>query len=80
MKSAVCAARWQPSLIAADTELSEDMRFVNLIENPERYTGYSGESAHKIWHSVYKENCFECVLRRHVAPLTAAERPTRPGC
>jgi hypothetical protein len=37
------------------------MRYVNLLDNPERYTGYSGKAAHKIWDSIYKENCFEYV-------------------
>ncbi|KAF8200701.1 hypothetical protein BJ912DRAFT_946857 [Pholiota molesta] len=25
---------------------------------PERYTGYSGEDAHRVWRSIYEENCF----------------------
>lgn len=32
--------------------------FVDLIENPERFTGYEGEPANRIWKSVYEENCF----------------------
>lgn len=32
--------------------------FVDLVENPERFTGYSGEPANKIWSSIYEENCF----------------------
>lgn len=32
--------------------------YVSLVENPERYTGYSGEGAHKIWETIYRENCF----------------------
>lgn len=32
--------------------------YVDLLLNPERYTGYKGESAHKIWRSIYLENCF----------------------
>lgn len=31
---------------------------MDLTLNPERYTGYKGRSAHRIWHSIYKENCF----------------------
>lgn len=30
-----------------------DLRLV-----PERYTGYSGEDAHRVWRSIYEENCF----------------------
>ncbi|XP_039965693.1 ero1-like protein [Bactrocera tryoni] len=33
-------------------------QYVDLLINPERYTGYRGESAHRIWRSIYMENCF----------------------
>jgi hypothetical protein len=36
-----------------------DADFVDLLINPERYTGYRGESAHRIWKSIYEENCFK---------------------
>ena len=26
--------------------------------NPERFTGYAGLSAHRVWSSIYNENCF----------------------
>ena len=32
--------------------------YVDLLLNPERYTGYKGKSAHRIWRSIYMENCF----------------------
>jgi len=32
--------------------------YVNLLKNPERFTGYSGASAHKVWDAIYTENCF----------------------
>lgn len=35
-----------------------DAEYVDLLLNPERYTGYRGESAHRIWKTIYKENCF----------------------
>ncbi len=38
---------------------SSDAVYVDLLLNPERYTGYVGESPHRIWHSVYNENCFK---------------------
>ncbi|XP_074564142.1 endoplasmic reticulum oxidoreductin-1-like [Curcuma longa] len=34
-----------------------EMTYVNLQLNPERYTGYTGASAQRIWTSVYKDNC-----------------------
>ena len=32
--------------------------YIDLIENPEKFTGYSGPSAHRIWGAIYDENCF----------------------
>ena len=53
----------------ADTEHNEDTKYVNLLENPERYTGYSGDAAHRIWNSIYKENCFECAINLSIIVL-----------
>lgn len=33
--------------------------YVDLLLNPERFTGYKGESAHRIWKNIYLENCFD---------------------
>ncbi|XP_073944378.1 endoplasmic reticulum oxidoreductin-1-like protein isoform X2 [Choristoneura fumiferana] len=35
-----------------------EAEYVDLSLNPERYTGYKGPSAHRIWRSIYQENCF----------------------
>lgn len=32
--------------------------YVNLLDNPERYTGYSGPSARRVWDAIMEENCF----------------------
>ncbi|KAJ3165070.1 hypothetical protein HDU88_004789 [Geranomyces variabilis] len=42
-----------------EDEASKDGCFVDLIKNPERFTGYDGESPARIWSAIYKENCFE---------------------
>lgn len=34
-------------------------KYVNLVDNPERFTGYAGNSAARIWRSIYMENCFK---------------------
>ncbi|URE37045.1 Endoplasmic [Musa troglodytarum] len=34
-----------------------EMTYVNLQLNPERYTGYAGPSARRIWEAIYAENC-----------------------
>ncbi|XAR68222.1 hypothetical protein NMG60_11003280 [Bertholletia excelsa] len=39
-----------------ETDNSE-MTYVNLQLNPERYTGYAGPSARRIWDAIYSENC-----------------------
>ncbi|KAL2247415.1 UNVERIFIED_CONTAM: Endoplasmic reticulum oxidoreductin-1, partial [Sesamum indicum] len=39
-----------------ETDNSE-MTYVNLQLNPERYTGYTGPSARRIWDAIYAENC-----------------------
>ncbi|XP_045476396.1 ero1-like protein [Harmonia axyridis] len=37
----------------------EDSEYVDLLLNPERYTGYKGKSAERVWRSIYTENCFQ---------------------
>ena len=37
---------------------NEHMNYVDLSKNPERFTGYSGTSAARIWNAIYDENCF----------------------
>lgn len=32
--------------------------YVDLPNNPERFTGYAGPSANKVWRAIYEENCF----------------------
>jgi ERO1-like protein beta len=44
--------------VPEDESASAKGDYVSLNENPERYTGYSGEGAHKIWETIYRENCF----------------------
>lgn len=35
-----------------------DCVFVNLIDNPERFTGYGGAQSLDVWKAIYSENCF----------------------
>ena len=37
----------------------KDMVYLNLQLNPERFTGYVGYNATRIWLAIYKENCFQ---------------------
>ncbi|KZV29728.1 endoplasmic oxidoreductin-1-like [Dorcoceras hygrometricum] len=36
---------------------NREMTYVNLQLNPERYTGYTGATARRIWDAIYSENC-----------------------
>nr|CCA25078.1 endoplasmic oxidoreductin putative [Albugo laibachii Nc14] len=46
------------SEVWSDPEDDTNMVYINLLENPESYTGYSGYQATRIWDAIYKENCF----------------------
>ena len=34
------------------TKQSSDIQFVNLLQNPESFTGYSGPSARRVWEAI----------------------------
>lgn len=42
-----------------DDEECPDSQYVDLMLNPERFTGYKGPEAWQIWSSIYEENCFK---------------------
>ncbi|XP_072321414.1 ERO1-like protein alpha [Eucyclogobius newberryi] len=42
-----------------DDEAAPDSEFVDLLLNPERFTGYKGPEAWRIWTCIYEENCFK---------------------
>ncbi|KAF8561518.1 hypothetical protein P879_09259 [Paragonimus westermani] len=42
-----------------DDDSSGKMIWVDLIKNPERYTGYKGAASNRIWHMIHAENCFD---------------------
>ncbi|KAK4498695.1 hypothetical protein PRZ48_009205 [Zasmidium cellare] len=44
--------------VPEDESASGKGDYVSLVDNPERFTGYSGEGAHQIWEAIYRENCF----------------------
>jgi ERO1-like protein beta len=44
--------------VPEDESASAKGDYVSLAENPERFTGYSGEGAHQVWEAIYRENCF----------------------
>ncbi len=44
--------------VAEDESADSAAVYVSLVNNPERFTGYSGPGANKIWEAAYRENCF----------------------
>ncbi|KAG5638881.1 hypothetical protein H0H81_009184 [Sphagnurus paluster] len=49
--------------------------YFDLSLVPERFTGYSGPNAHRIWRSIYEENCFglselNLMTGKSVAPVS----------
>lgn len=47
--------------------------YVDLLQNPERFTGYAGDSSSRVWKAIYEENCFSPV------PYIDASRSTSQG-
>lgn len=44
-----------------DDDNAQSAVYVDLVKNPERFTGYAGASANRVWKSIYEENCFGAV-------------------
>ncbi|KAF3021503.1 endoplasmic oxidoreductin-1 [Neopestalotiopsis sp. 37M] len=44
--------------VPEDESASAKGVYVSLVQNPERFTGYGGESAKMVWDAIYRENCF----------------------
>ncbi|CAI2183560.1 19640_t:CDS:2, partial [Funneliformis geosporum] len=57
-----CEYTDQDFCVVEDETDSEGV-FVNLLDNPERFTGYAGTSSGRVWKSIYEENCFNVVSR-----------------
>ncbi|CAD6576731.1 MAG: hypothetical protein TREMPRED_001759 [Tremellales sp. Tagirdzhanova-0007] len=41
-----------------EDDATQDGQYIDLTINPERFTGYAGDSAHHVWRAIYEENCF----------------------
>jgi len=50
----------------------EELTYVHLLRNPERFTGYQGQH---IWQAVYGENCFRAPLREPAALAALQQQP-----
>uniref|UniRef100_A0A669DBG2 ERO1-like protein alpha n=1 Tax=Oreochromis niloticus TaxID=8128 RepID=A0A669DBG2_ORENI len=57
-------------------EESPDSQYVDLLLNPERFTGYKGPEAWQIWNSIYEENCFKpYTIKRPLNPISFQSSP-----
>ena len=62
--------------IAEDETATARGDYVSLLENPEKFTGYSGTGPHMVWDAIYKENCFSKPRTEEVVqPNTSAIGP-----
>jgi ERO1-like protein beta len=44
--------------VPEDERASSKGDYVSLVDNPERFTGYSGAGSSQVWDAIYRENCF----------------------
>lgn len=58
MKHELPGCYYRDSDYCYQDDLSDGGEYIDLMENPERFTGYSGASARGIWKAIYEENCF----------------------
>jgi len=42
-----------------EDENDDQLVFIDLLKNPERFTGYDGKQAWRVWRAIYDENCFK---------------------
>jgi len=53
---------------------------VDLLQNPEKFTGYAGPSANRVWKSIYEENCFGAVPKgSYIEPPRSASSGSGSG-
>lgn len=52
------AASWVASAGTSPAAFDQEV-VVDLRENPERYTGYAGTSAARVWDEIHNRNCFQ---------------------
>nr|XP_019043494.1 endoplasmic oxidoreductin 1 [Kwoniella bestiolae CBS 10118]OCF22424.1 endoplasmic oxidoreductin 1 [Kwoniella bestiolae CBS 10118] len=41
-----------------EDDADQNGQYIDLTLNPERFTGYAGDSSHNVWRAIYEENCF----------------------
>ncbi|KAI9333891.1 endoplasmic reticulum Oxidoreductin 1-domain-containing protein [Pilaira anomala] len=56
-----CTYKDQDFCVVDDQLDSDSVVYIDLTENPERFTGYAGPSSGRVWKAIYEENCFDIV-------------------
>ncbi|KAI8644042.1 endoplasmic reticulum Oxidoreductin 1-domain-containing protein [Parasitella parasitica] len=56
-----CTYKDQDFCLVDDLIDSDSVVYIDLTENPERFTGYAGPSSGRVWKAIYEENCFDIV-------------------
>jgi len=59
-----------------DDDTSSDGEYIDLTANPERFTGYTGPSAQRVWRAIYEENCFGLTETRQAGKLSGLGVPS----
>ncbi|EME44057.1 hypothetical protein DOTSEDRAFT_71756 [Dothistroma septosporum NZE10] len=65
--------------VPEDESASAKGDYVSLNDNPERFTGYSGEGAHQVWETIYRENCFSTRHTGEDGAISLGLSAVRPG-
>ncbi|KAL6904851.1 endoplasmic reticulum Oxidoreductin 1 domain-containing protein [Trichoderma evansii] len=65
--------------IPEDEGTTSNGDYINLLHNPERFTGYSGQSAKQVWDAIYLENCFKKSSFPKSADLGVSHTPSEPA-
>ncbi|KAA1089023.1 hypothetical protein PGT21_004415 [Puccinia graminis f. sp. tritici] len=66
-------------VLDGDNGMPSNGVYVDLLANPERFTGYSGKSAQRIWRAIYEDNCFDVPQRPAFSPFSTPPPSSRAG-
>jgi ERO1-like protein beta len=79
-----CVVEYDDECDERDYCVPEDERatskgdYLSLVDNPERFTGYSGAGSHHVWESIYRENCFGKPSQQAAPPPGLSESSGNP--
>lgn len=62
-----------------DEDATHKGDYVSLTQNPERYTGYAGDSSRMVWDAIYSHNCFKKSSFPHSAGLGTSPAAKGPA-